>query len=122
MASTLSQKMVNDFLPKAQNFVDFVPYDFVKISQACGPNSYQIMHGETLDSNVSVSNGNLKCPIGKSIFAVNLQVKLFYATVSNADTGSLKAQHTLFDTYLDHILARFKPNCMVRIVQKDIAG
>ena len=49
MASTLSQKMVNHFLPKAQNFVDFVPYDFVKISQACCPISYQIMRGETLE-------------------------------------------------------------------------
>ena len=45
-------------------------------------------------SNVSISNGNIKCPIGKSIFAVNLPLKLFRATVANADIGSLKSFHT----------------------------
>ena len=37
------------FCQKAQNFVHFVPYDFVTISPACGLNTYQIMYGETLD-------------------------------------------------------------------------
>ena len=37
------------FGQKAQNFVYFGPYDFVQISPACGPNTYQIMYGETLD-------------------------------------------------------------------------
>ena len=46
------------------NFGYFVPYDFVKISRGCGTNSYKIMYGETLDFNVSVSNGNIKIPIG----------------------------------------------------------
>ena len=68
-------------------------------------------------SNVSVSNGNLKYPIGKSIFAVNLPSKLFRATVANADTGILKSLRTLFDTYSDHILAKFEPNRMDQSVQ-----
>ena len=33
--------MVNHFLPIDQNFVFFLPYDFVQISPACGPNTYQ---------------------------------------------------------------------------------
>ena len=94
MASTLRQKMLTIFCQKAQNFVFFEPYDFVQISPVCGPNTYQIMYGETLDSHVSVSNGNIKCPIGKSIFAVNLPLKLFRATVTNADIRSLKSLHT----------------------------
>ena len=53
-----------------------------------------------LTSNVSISNGNIKCPIGKSIFAVNLTLKLFRATVANADIGSLKSLHTLFEKNL----------------------
>ena len=36
-------------LQKAKNFVYFGPYDFVQILPACGPNTYQIMYGETLD-------------------------------------------------------------------------
>ena len=28
---------------------DHRAYDFVQISPACGPNTYQIMYGETLD-------------------------------------------------------------------------
>ena len=34
---------------------------------------------------VSISNGNIKYPIGKSIFAVNLSLKLIPATVANVD-------------------------------------
>ena len=52
-------------------------------------------------------NGNTKCPIGKSIFAV-LSFKLLRATVANADIGNLKSLHSLFDTYLDHMLAKFE--------------
>ena len=50
----------------------------------------------------------------KIIFSVNLALKLFRATVANADIGSLKSLHALFDTYLDHMLANFEPK---RIVQ-----
>ena len=49
MASTLCQKSLTIFRRKAQNFVNFGPYDFVQISPACSPNTYQIMYGETLD-------------------------------------------------------------------------
>ena len=56
-------------------------------------------------SNVSVSNGKIRCPIEKSISAVNLPLKIFRgATIVNADTGSLKSLHTLFDAYLYHKL------------------
>ena len=52
---------------------------------------------ERLDtSDVSMSNGNIRYPIGKSIFAVNLSSKLFSLTTANADVGSLKSHlHTL---------------------------
>ena len=69
------------------------------------------------NSNVRVSNGNIKCPIGNSNFAVNLELKPFRATVANADTRSLKSFHTLFDTYLDYMLAKFEANRIVRNVQ-----
>ena len=49
MASTRSQKWLNIFCQKAQNFVYFGAYDFVQISPECGPNTYQIMYGEILD-------------------------------------------------------------------------
>ena len=64
--------------------------------------------------NVSISNGNIKCPIGKSFFAVNLLLKLFRATVANTDIRSLKSLHTLFDKYLDHMLLKFEQNYMVQ--------
>ena len=50
------------------------------------------MYGETLDFQYhdSISKGNMKCPIGKSISAVNLQLKLFRATVANADIWKSK--------------------------------
>ena len=63
---------------------------------------------------VSISNGYIKYPIGKSIFAVNLPLKLSKATVANAEIGSLKSLHTLFDKYLDHKLVKFEQNLMVQ--------
>ena len=46
-------------------------------------------------SNVSISNGNIKYPTGKSIFAVNLPLKFFPATVAIADIESLKSLHKI---------------------------
>ena len=45
-------------------------------------------------SNINISNGNIKCPIGKSIFTVNLPLELFRVTIANADIESLKSLHT----------------------------
>ena len=56
-------------------------------------------------------------PDRKINFAVNLLLKLFLATVANSETGNLKSPHTLFDTYLDHMLVKFEPNRMVHFVQ-----
>ena len=44
-------------------------------------------------SNVSIRNSNIKYPIGKSIFTVNLPLELFPATVANAAIESLKSLH-----------------------------
>ena len=91
MASTLCQILLTIFCPKAQNFVWFGPYDFVQIPPACAPNT---------------SNGNIKYPIGKPIFGVNLPLKLFCATVANADIGNLKSLHTFVEKCLYHMLVK----------------
>ena len=70
------------------------------------------MYGETF--NVSISNGNIKYPIGKSVFAVNLSLKLFPATVANADIRSLKSLHTFLKECLYHMLVKFEQNRMVQ--------
>ena len=46
--------------------------------------------------------------MGKSIFTVNLLLKLFRATVDNADIGSLKSLHTFLKKYLYHMLVKFE--------------
>ena len=56
----------------------------------------------------------------KLIFAGNLQLKPFRATVANTATESLKSLHTLFDTYLDHMLPKFEPNCIDQNVQNRV--
>ena len=53
----------------------------------------------------------------KLIFAENLPLKLFRATVANADILSLKSLHKLLNTYLDHILPKFESNRIVQNVQ-----
>ena len=67
-------------------------------------------------SNDSVINGNIKCPIGRSIFGINLPLKLFRATVGHADTKTLKFFQTLI-TYMDLMLAKFEPSRVVQKVQ-----
>ena len=37
---------------------------------------------------------------------------------TDADIGSLKSLHTLFDKYLDYTLVKFEQNRMVRTIQK----
>ena len=95
MTSTLRQKLLTIFCQKAQNFVWFGPYDFVQSSPACGSNTYQIMYGETLDFQSQHQQCNIKMPDRKiNFFALYLPLKLFGATVANADIGSLKSLHT----------------------------
>ena len=67
MASTIVNHF---FVIKNKTFIWFRPYDCDQNPQACGPNTDQIMYGET--SNVSISNSNIKCPTGISIFAVHM--------------------------------------------------
>ena len=72
------------------------------------------MYGETT---VDISNGNIKYPIRKSIFALNLPLKLFPATGANAEIESLKFLHTFFKTCLYHMLVEFEQNRMAQTTQ-----
>ena len=65
-------------------------------------------------SAINISNGNIKCPIGKSVFAANLPLKLFRASVANTDIESLKSLQTSLLECLYHMLVKFVPNCMVQ--------
>ena len=40
-----------------------------------------------------------------------------YVTIADADIGSLKSLHTLFDENLDNMLVKFKQNCILRTIQ-----
>ena len=72
------------------------------------------MCGETLDSTVSISNGNIKCPIEKSIFVVNLKLKVFRAIVAYADIGSLSLSIHSLKKCLFHMLVEFEQNRTVQ--------
>ena len=54
----------------------------------------------------------MKCPIGKSILAVNLPLELFCAAVANA--GRLTSLHIFVSKCLYQILVQFEQNCMVQ--------
>ena len=43
--------------------------------------------------------------------------RAFHVTIADADIGSLKSLHTLFDKYLDHMLVKFEQIRIVRTVQ-----
>ena len=63
---------------------------------------------------VSINNGNIKGPIRKSIFDVNLPIKLFRGIVAYADIWSLKSLHAFLKRCLYHILVKFEQNHMVQ--------
>ena len=105
------------FLPKSSKFCVFYTIRFYSNLTSIQSKYFKKCMERLYTSNVSVTNSNIKCSIGKSIFAVNLPLKLFRATISNADTGSLKSLHALFDIHLDRMLAKFESTCMVLSVQ-----
>ena len=53
-------------------------------------------------------------PDRKVNFGVDLPLKLFRATVANADIGSLKSLHTFLTKCLYHMLVKFEQNRMVQ--------
>ena len=58
----------------------------------------------------SCSNGNIKYPIGRSIFALNLLLKLFPATVANHANWKSKVSPTFLKECLYHMLVKFEQN------------
>ena len=102
MASTLCQKLLITFC----HFLWFGSYDFVQISPSCDPNTYQIIYGGTLDFQYHYQQWQHKMQQKINIFAVNLPLKLFLATVANADMGSLKSLHTIPLKMFVHMLVR----------------
>ena len=70
-------------------------------------------------SNVSIGNGNTIYPIGKSIFALDLPLKLFPATVANTDIESIKYKVSPYrrppflKKCLYHMLVKFEQNRIV---------
>ena len=53
---------------------------------------------------------------GKNFNDKFLQKIIFRSGIVDADIGSLKSLHTLFDKLLDHMLVKFEQNRMVRTV------
>ena len=43
--------------------------------------------------------------------------RAFYVTIADADIGSLKSLHTLFDKNLDYMLMKFEQNHMIKTIQ-----
>ena len=121
MASTLSQNWLTIFFAKKLK-ISYIFYRIILFKFHQHVNlmliNNQMMYGEIQTSNVSVIKVNIKCLIDRKIsFTANLPLKLFGATIANPDTASLKFLHELFDTYLDHMLAKFEPNRMDQIVK-----
>ena len=67
--------------------------------------------------NVSISNGNIKCPDRKIDFWNNLALKLFRATIANVDIESQKSLPTFLTKCLYHMLVKFEQICIVPTTQ-----
>ena len=87
---------------------------FVQIAPACGPNTYQIIYGETLDFECHYQQWQHKIPGRKINFWSKFAVKNFHATVANTDIRSLKSLHTFLKECLYHMLVKFEQNRMVQ--------
>ena len=67
------------------------------------------MYRETLDFSMSA----LATVAGKSFNGKSTVKRVFYVTITSADSGSLKSLHTSFDNYFDHMLVKFEQKRMV---------
>ena len=104
-------------LSKTQNLVPFGLYDLVQILPQRGPNTNQIMYGETLNSTASICNSSTE-KFQWQIYCKNwFSDRAFYITNTDAEIGSLKSLRTLFDKYLDHMQVKFEQNRKVRNIQ-----
>ena len=54
---------------------------------------------------------------GKLMAKIDFPIGHFMLPLLDADIGSLKSLHTLFDTYVDQMLVEFEQNRMVRTIQ-----
>ena len=54
---------------------------------------------------------------GKFTAKIDFPIGHFYVTITDADIGSLKSLHTLFDENLDLMLVKFEQNRMVWTIQ-----
>ena len=68
------------------------------------------MYGETLDFEVSISNGSKESSTANLLRKIGFPIGYFFVTIADADIGNLKFLHTLFDKYLDHMLVKFEQN------------
>ena len=57
-------------------------------------------------SNVTISNGNMDEFNSKFTAKIDFSDRVFYIIITDADIGSLKSLHTLFERYLNHMLAK----------------
>ena len=74
------------------------------------------MHGDTLDFQCQYQQWYyiIKYPIETSIFGVNLPLKVFPATVANADIRSLKSLHKFLGECFYPMQVKFEQNRMVQ--------
>ena len=54
---------------------------------------------------------------GKFTAKIDFLIGYFIITIADADIGSLKSLHTLFDKYLNHKLVKYEQNRMVQTAQ-----
>ena len=54
---------------------------------------------------------------GKFTTNIDFPIGHFYVIIADAEIGSRKSLHILFDKYLVHMLVKFKQNRMVRTIQ-----
>ena len=72
--------------------------------------------GRRKTSNVRISNGSRESFNGKFTAKIDFPIRYFMLLFSDADVGSLKSLHILFDKYFDHMLVEFEQNRMVRTI------
>ena len=82
-------------------------------------NIFKGMFGETLDFQCQHNWATVagKSFNGKFTAKIDFPIRYFYVTIANADIGSQKSLHTLFDKYLDPLLVKFEQSCMVQTIQ-----
>ena len=111
-------KIVDTFLSKNLNLIQFGLSDNVQILLACGTNTYKGITNDIWDFPCQHFQRLHKKPLSEhQLFTLNFVFKLFHVSIAFANTRSPKYYLLFLNSYVYYKLAKFEQNQIIQTTQ-----